>query len=94
MASLRETLGCADLIPVRVSIQCAHSDNDNRLGSYPDGVHKGSLVQISADWLRSSAWVDQSGAPQTSLDVDASRLVLLDRAPDGDAKEAQGEIPF
>ena len=57
-------------------------------------VHKGSLVQVTAEWLRPSAWVDQSGTPQSSLDVDASRLVLLDRAPDGDAKDQTETIPF
>ncbi len=67
----------------------------NRLAEVAEQfIKRGSLIQISADWLRPSAWVDQSGSPQTSLDVDASRLVLLDRAPDGDAKEAQDAIPF
>lgn len=42
-------------------------------------VHKGSLVQVSSEWLRPRAWVDQSGTPQVSLDMDANRLVLLDR---------------
>jgi single-strand DNA-binding protein len=47
-------------------------------------VHKGSLVQVTAEWLRQSAWVDQSGTPQPSLDVDANRLVLLDRVENGE----------
>jgi len=51
-------------------------------------------VQVNADWLRPSAWVDQSGSPQSSLDVDASRLVMLDRASDGDAKDQPEMIPF
>src|SRR5262245_57284558 len=43
-------------------------------------VHKGSLVQVTTEWLRLSAWLDdQSGTPYASADVDASRLVLLDR---------------
>jgi hypothetical protein len=36
-------------------------------------------VQVSSEWLRPSAWVDQSSTPQVSLDMDANRLVLLDR---------------
>lgn len=67
----------------------------NRLAEVAEQfLKRGSLVQISADWLRPSAWVDQSGTPQSSLDVDASRLVLLDRAPDGDAKDQPEQIPF
>lgn len=58
-------------------------------------VHKGSLVQVTAEWLRPSAWVDQTGTPQASLDMDASRLVLLDRL-DRDENEPAGDehIPF
>ena len=43
-------------------------------------VHKGSLLQVNGEWLRPRAWVDQSGNPQVSLDMSATRLVLLDRA--------------
>ncbi len=43
-------------------------------------VHTGSLVQVNSEWLRPRAWVDQSGNPQVSLDMSASRLILLDRA--------------
>jgi single-strand DNA-binding protein len=59
-------------------------------------VHKGSLVQVTAEWLRPSAWVDQSGMPQPSLDIDAQRLVLLDRAENGDNghSEDAADIPF
>jgi single-strand DNA-binding protein len=59
-------------------------------------VHKGSLVQVTAEWLRPSAWVDQSGTPQPSLDIDAQRLVLLDRAENGDNghSEDAADIPF
>ena len=38
-------------------------------------VKKGSLVQVTTEWLRPSAWVDQSGTPQASLDIDANRLI-------------------
>ncbi|MCL4876601.1 MAG: single-stranded DNA-binding protein [Anaerolineae bacterium] len=54
-------------------------------------VRKGSLVQVSAEWLRPSSWIANDGTPQTSLDVDANRLVLLDRTEVGAA--AQEEIP-
>ena len=59
-------------------------------------VHKGSLVQVKAEWLRPSAWIDQSGTPQAANDIDAHRLVLLDRVGSGDdADEAQAaDIPF
>ncbi len=59
-------------------------------------VHKGSLVQVTAEWLRLSAWTDQGGTPQPSLDMDANRLVLLDRAENGDngSSEGDGAIPF
>ena len=46
-------------------------------------VKKGSLVQVTAEWLRQSAWMDQTGTPQPSLDIDANRLVLLDRIENG-----------
>ena len=59
-------------------------------------VHKGSLVQVTAEWLRPSAWMDQTGTPQPSLDIDAQRLVLLDRAENGDNGHGEGgeDIPF
>jgi len=56
-------------------------------------IHKGSLVQVNAEWLRQSAYVDQSGTPQPSLDIDASRLVLLDRVESNETEES-GDIPF
>lgn len=59
-------------------------------------VKKGSLIQATSEWLRPSAWVDQSGTPQPSLDMDANRLVLLDRAEHGDSghSEPEEQIPF
>jgi single-strand DNA-binding protein len=62
-------------------------------------VRKGSLVQVTTEWLRPSAWVDQSGAPQASIDLDANRLILLDRLDNddgvGDSDAANTEdIPF
>ena len=55
-------------------------------------VHKSSLLQVNGEWLRPRAWVDQSGNPQVSLDMSASRLVLLDRA-NGD-EPVEEEMPF
>ncbi|MCK6580464.1 MAG: single-stranded DNA-binding protein [Anaerolineae bacterium] len=59
-------------------------------------VKRGSLIQATSEWLRPSAWVDQSGTPQPSLDMDANRLVLLDRAENGDHghSEPEEQIPF
>ncbi len=37
------------------------------------------VYRISKLMKRPSTWVNQSGAPQASLDLDANRLVLLDR---------------
>ena len=49
-------------------------------------VKKGSLVQATAEFLRSSAWISRDGSPQASIDIDANRLILLDRV--------NGDIPF
>lgn len=58
-------------------------------------VRKGSLVQVTAEWLRQSAWMDNAGTPQPSLDIDAQRLVLLDRAENGDnGHSEEADIPF
>lgn len=57
-------------------------------------VKKGSLVQVTTEWLRPSAWSDQSGAPQASLDIDANRLVLLDRLESDDGENEDGNISF
>ena len=69
----------------------------NKLGDVAkEYVHKGSLVQVTADWMRPSAWVDQSGNAQASVDINANRLVLLDRINGdggGDTKELE-DVPF
>lgn len=57
-------------------------------------VRKGSLVQVTSEWLRPSAWVDQSGSPQVSLDLDANRLVLLDRNNSESEDTPDEQIPF
>jgi len=58
-------------------------------------VRKGSLVGVTTEWLRPSAWVDQSGNPQASIDIDANRLILLDRVENGDSQDTPDEtIPF
>ncbi len=58
-------------------------------------VKRGSLLMVNTEWLRPSAWVDQSGNPQASIDVDANRLILLDRV-NGDNSDTPDEetIPF
>ena len=58
-------------------------------------VRKSSHVMVTGSWLRPSAWVDQSGNPQASIDIDADRLILLDRA-NGESEEPREEeqIPF
>ena len=69
----------------------------NRLADIAEQyVKKGSLIQATSEWLRPSAWIDQSGTPQASLDMDANRLVLLDRAENGDNghSESEEQIPF
>ena len=59
-------------------------------------VRKGSMVQVTTEWMRPSAWVDQSGTAQASVDLDANRLVLLDRIENGDSEDTTEEeqIPF
>jgi single-strand DNA-binding protein len=55
-------------------------------------LRKGSLAQVETSWLRPSAWIDQSGEARVSLDLDANRLVLLDRVEA--SEQDQEEIPF
>ncbi len=58
-------------------------------------VHKGSLVQVMTEWMRPSAWIDQSGNPQASVDLDANRLILLDRVENSASEDIpEEEIPF
>jgi single-strand DNA-binding protein len=60
-------------------------------------VRKGSLVQVTAEWLRLSAWTAQGGTAQPSLDIDANRLVLLDRPTDVQTEASDDpseDIPF
>ncbi len=57
-------------------------------------IKKGSLVQVTTEWLRPSAWTDQGGTPQASIDLDANRLVLLDRVESDVTESEGGDIPF
>jgi single stranded DNA-binding protein len=61
-------------------------------------VHKGSLILATAEWMRPSAWLDQNGNPQASVDMTANRLVLLDRVNGDDVmtdtEQAPSDIPF
>lgn len=58
-------------------------------------LKSGSLVQVQSSWIRTSAYIDRDGNPQASLDINADRLVLLDRV-NGDSSKAEetSEIPF
>lgn len=47
-------------------------------------VRKGSHVQVKAEWARLTAYTDRGGNPQPSIDIDATRLVLLDRVGERD----------
>ncbi|MBZ0297283.1 MAG: single-stranded DNA-binding protein [Anaerolineae bacterium] len=53
---------------------------------------KGSLAQIESSWLRPSAWIDKNGEPRVTLDIDANRLILLDRVTTNEQETEQ--IPF
>ncbi len=50
-------------------------------------------MQVTTEWLRPSAWTDQSGTPQASLDIDANRLVLLDRVEIDEVENGE-DIPL
>ena len=56
-------------------------------------LDKGSLVQVTSDWLRSSSWLDREGNPQSGVEITASRLVLLDRV-DQAADDAEEDVVF
>ncbi len=50
---------------------------------------------MTTEWLRPSAWIDQSGNPQASIDIDANRLILLDRVnDDSDQPSEEEQIPI
>jgi single-strand DNA-binding protein len=58
-------------------------------------VKRGGIVQVTGSWLRPSAWVDQNGNPQASLDMDVDRLILLERVENGETEDTPEEqIPF
>jgi hypothetical protein len=42
--------------------------------------------------LRPSAWIDQNGEPRVNLDLDANRIILLDRVTTNEQETDQ--IPF
>jgi hypothetical protein len=55
-------------------------------------IRKSSLILREAAWLRPSAWIDQNGDPRVSLDLDANRIILLDRVTTSEPETEQ--IPF
>ena len=56
-------------------------------------VKRGGIIQVTGSWLRPSAWVDQNGNPQASIDMDVDRLILLERT-DNSNTDTPEEIPF
>ena len=54
------------------------------------------LGGVRAILFSSYAGTHKSGTPQPSLDMDANRLVLLDRADNGDSGDSDNtsEVPF
>lgn len=59
-------------------------------------LKKGSKVMVEGAGLRANAYLDQSGKPQASLELNADRLIFLDSAPEnGAASEDEPEsMPF
>lgn len=58
-------------------------------------VKRGGIIQVTGSWLRPSAWVDQNGNPQASLDMDVDRLILLERVENSETEDTPDEtIPF
>jgi single-stranded DNA-binding protein len=51
-------------------------------------VRKSSLIQVESAWLRSSAWIAKNGEPRVSVDLDATRIILLDRVPANEPESA------
>jgi single-stranded DNA-binding protein len=56
-------------------------------------VKNGSLVQVTTEWLRPSAWVSQDGTPRASLDVDANRPALREGIENDEPKNSE-DTPF
>lgn len=53
------------------------------------------MLASLAAFLRPSAWISQDGTPQASIDIDANRLILLDRVENGDSHDTpDDQIPF
>ena len=66
-----------------------------KLASVTSYLKRGGIVQVTGSWLRPSAWVDQNGNPQASLDMDVDRLILLERVENGETEDTPEEqIPF
>jgi hypothetical protein len=58
-------------------------------------VRKGSLVQATTEWMRPCAGFSRVGTALASFDIDANRLILLDRVENGDSHDTPDEtIPF
>jgi hypothetical protein len=53
-----------------------------------------SIVGFSAILFSSYVGTHKSGTPQASLDLDANRLILLDRPGNGDDIPEDNDVPF
>jgi single-strand DNA-binding protein len=70
----------------------AWNSNAERAAKY---LKKGSRVMVEGSGLHASAYIDQSGKAQASLEFNADRIIFLDTAPDNSASSAGDEdIPF
>jgi len=60
-------------------------------------LQSGSQVLVTASWMRTSAYIDRDGNPQSSIDINADRLVLLDRVNDDTSTndlQNMADVPF
>ena len=59
-------------------------------------LKKGSRVMVEGSGLRANVYLEQSGKPQASLELNADRLIFLDSTPENGTAGNAGdeEIPF
>ena len=57
-------------------------------------LKKGSRVLVEGSGLRASAYLDNAGKPQASLELTADRLIFLDGAPGSASGEPEEDLPF
>jgi single-strand DNA-binding protein len=54
-------------------------------------LKRGSRVLVEGDGLHATAYLDQAGKPQASLELTADRLVFLDSAPENGASGSDAD---